>query len=322
MSKPQTMKNNNIPTLSRRRYKDVYVNPDKITRTPALRSSRFEATEHFEVEHRCLWRNDIPAHRLDFYLIFLVTAGEGIHSFGNQEHYIRKNMLCFIGPNIIHSWRSDDDDNSGYACTFSDEFYQGSGQAIRDQLSELPFFQIDGNAVLQLTDEQAEDYIQLFRLIEKEKQSQSQYSVEVLRGYLQVLIGKSRGYYHSNGSETVHLKQAGVRIVKAFTNLYMSDVNTIRSGKDIKLKSISDYAEQLGISQNHLNDVIRQITGQSAGQLMRTQLIRQATMCLKHSSKSISEIAYLLGFDDPSYFSRFYKKKTGKLPSDFRVNRQ
>lgn len=316
------MKNNNIPTVPGHRYKDVYINPDKVNKNPSRRSSGFDAAEHFEIEHRCLWRNDIPAHRLDFYLIFLVTSGEGIHSFGKQEHYIRKNMLCFIGPNIIHSWRSDGDDNSGYACTFSDEFYYGSGQVTRDQLSELPFFQIDGNAVLQLTDEQAENYTQLFRLIEKEKLSQNQYSAEVLRGYLHALIGKSRGDYHSNGLETVHSKQAGVRIVKAFTQLYMNDVNTIRNGKDIKLKSISDYAEQLGVSQNHLNDVIRHITGQSAGQLMRTQLIRQATMCLKHSSKSISEIAYLLGFDDPSYFSRFYKKQTGKLPSNFRVNKQ
>ena len=298
----------------------MYINADKARDLPTHSSSSFIPTD-FEIQYRCLWRNDIPAHRLDFYMIFLVTSGEGIHSFGSQEHYVRKNTLCFIGPNVIHSWKSDDDNNRGYACTFSEEFYYDSGRVNHLQLSELPFFQIGGNAVLQLSDEQMEEYTQLFRLIEKEKQSQNRYSADVLRGYLHALIGKSRGDYPVNASETVHLKQAGLRIVKAFTQLYMNDVNTIRDGKDIKLKSISDYADQLGVTQNHLNDTIRQITGQSAGQLMRTQLIRQATMCLKHSTKSISEIAFLLGFDDPSYFSRFYKRQTGKLPSDFRVTK-
>ena len=99
---------------------------------------------------------------------------------------------------------------------------------------------------------------------------------------------------------------------------YMVDFGVIRNGKEIKLKKISDYAQQLGVSQNYLNDMVKSITGKSAGQLMKTQLLKQATVCLKHSTKSISEISYLLGFEDPSYFTRFYKKHTGHLPSDKR----
>jgi AraC-like DNA-binding protein len=82
----------------------------------------------------------------------------------------------------------------------------------------------------------------------------------------------------------------------------MKDFKLINSGQVIRVKKVADYAQQLGISQNYLNDTIKSITGKSAGQLIKDQLIKQATMCLKHSSKNVSEIAYLLGYEDPSYF--------------------
>jgi AraC-like DNA-binding protein len=98
----------------------------------------------------------------------------------------------------------------------------------------------------------------------------------------------------------------------------MKDFKLINSGQVIRVKKVADYAQQLGISQNYLNDTIKSITGKSAGQLIKDQLIKQATMCLKHSSKNVSEIAYLLGYEDPSYFARYYKKQTGHAPSDLK----
>ena len=98
----------------------------------------------------------------------------------------------------------------------------------------------------------------------------------------------------------------------------MRDFSAIRTGRSLQLKKISEYAAELGVSQNHLNDTIKTITGRSAGQHIKDQLTRHATQCLVHSNKSVGEIAYGLGFEDPSYFARFYKSQTGRSPSDFR----
>ncbi|HTF20274.1 MAG TPA: AraC family transcriptional regulator [Chryseolinea sp.] len=276
-----------------------------------------DPTDHFAIYNRCMLRDNILAHRLDFYMIFLVNSGEGLHTFGSNEHYIRKNMLGFIGPHVVSSWRADHQDNRGFLCSFSEEFFLAN-RSDKQYLSNLPFFQLGGNPVLCLSDDEAEEFTTLFKMIEKESK-QNNSSTDTLRGFLQVMLGKAIARYGQ-------LKQqnhddhpsSGLRIVKAFMEAYMIDFGAIRNGREIRLKKISDYARQLGVSQNYLNDTIKSITGKSAGQLMKSQLLKQASVCLKHSTKSISEISYLLGFEDPSYFTRFYKKHTGQLPSDKR----
>ncbi len=81
---------------------------------------------------------------------------------------------------------------------------------------------------------------------------------------------------------------------------------------------MADYAKELGVSQNYLNDTVKSVTGKSAGQLIHNQVLKQAKMCLSHSNLDIAEIGYRLGFEDPSYFSRFFKKHSGYSPSVFR----
>ena len=299
-----------IPLISSEAFPNQYFQHASGDKTPEL-------SLYFEIQNRCIVKNQISPHRLNFYMVFLVTSGEGIQALGASEYYIRKNMLCFVGPNVINSWKAETDDHQGYFISFSDDFFN-DGLINKLCLSELPFFQVDGNAVVYLSDEQMKDYIALFKMMQDEYRSGNRFTNEILRGYLHALINKSRSQITGEEFGHHHKNSSGLRLVKAFTALYMKDVNTVRIGKEINLKKITHYATELGVSSSHLNDTIKSITGQSAGQLMRSQLVKQATMCLKHSSKSISEIAYLMGFEDPSYFSRFYKKQTGKMPSDFR----
>src|SRR5690349_1658377 len=107
-----------IPILTRHAYGKSYFKQEH--KGKAIAGT--ESFRHFEINRRCIWRNTIPAHRLDFYMVFLVTEGEGIHTFGANEHYIKRNMLCFVGPNMVSTWQSDDDVHQGFFCTFSDDF--------------------------------------------------------------------------------------------------------------------------------------------------------------------------------------------------------
>lgn len=83
--------------------------------------------------------------------------------------------------------------------------------------------------------------------------------------------------------------------------------------------SVSAYARALGISAGHLNDTVRELTGGSAGELIRARIVLEARRLLSHSRLSVSEIAYHLGFEDPSYFSKLFRKATGRAPADFRA---
>lgn len=305
-----------IPILSSSNFRNTYVKPDLLLPSPP---DHEKTGGYFELMHRCIWSNVITAHRLDFYMVFLVTSGEGRHTFGNETHIIKPKMLCFAGPEMINAWHSEHHNNSGYVCSFSADFF-GRETVNALSLAELPFFQLNGTSILELSDEEMANYTQLFDVMTLEAKSANPFSADILRGYLRVLINKALGDLYIRDETLRVVADARVRLLKAFKEMFMGDINVIRTGREIKLKLISEYAEQLGVSQNHLNDTVRSLTGESAGGLIHKQLMLQATMCLRHSLKNVSEIAYLLGFDDPSYFARFYKRHSGKSPSQVRAS--
>jgi len=302
-----------IPTLKNGAFHQTYFRHPVAPSNPLVISDDL----YFEIDRRCIWKNSIPSHRLDFYMVFIVTEGEGIHTFGSQEYYIKKNMLSFVGPEMVSAWESDMDSHQGFFCGFSESFAI-QGQTNKLILQELPFFQLGGVPLLQLTDEQTQYYLTLFRMMHSEHQNRNGHSSDVLRGLLQTILYKSLAQYKMEDCHCNEANRNGLRLLKAFKALYLRDFKTLSKNRGLALKNISDYADELGVSQNHLNDTIKLITGRSAGQLIKHQLVSHATSCLMHADKSISEIAYALGFEDPSYFARFYKNQTGKSPSELR----
>ncbi|WPV64733.1 helix-turn-helix domain-containing protein [Chitinophaga sp. LS1] len=82
--------------------------------------------------------------------------------------------------------------------------------------------------------------------------------------------------------------------------------------------SIDQYARELGITPVHLNRVCNSVAGKSAHQLLQDHLVDEAKKHLRYTSYTVSEIAYLLNFEYPNYFARFFKKVTGLSPSEYR----
>ncbi|MDD1015369.1 helix-turn-helix domain-containing protein [Pseudomonas rubra] len=82
--------------------------------------------------------------------------------------------------------------------------------------------------------------------------------------------------------------------------------------------SVEALAHQVGISVAHLNSICRELAGQSALQIIHQRLLLEAKRELIYTSLSIKQLAESLGFTDPAYFSRFFRRLTGKAPSDFR----
>ncbi|MBL0740428.1 helix-turn-helix domain-containing protein [Chryseolinea lacunae] len=307
------MKQQTIPTLKSDAYHKTYFKHD----VPAPLAASDQ--RHFEIHHRCALPDVINAHRLDFYMLFMVVQGEGIHTFGTKEYYIRENMLCFVAPHMVQSWRAEKKDQKGYFVGFSETFFH-EGFENKHFLQELPFFQLNGNAVLALTEAQTQYYLTQLRFMHEEFLHATTHSPQILRSQLQLLIHKAHAQALEQGHAFDTAHAAGIRLVKSFKELYLHDFRALGDGTGLALKKIAVYADTLGVSQNHLNDTVKSITGKSAGQLIREHLANHATMCLLHADKSISEIAYALGFEDPSYFARFYKSQTGKSPSEFRVS--
>lgn len=302
-----------IPVLKRETYAKTYFRHEP--KLSALNNT--SPVTYFEIHNRCLWTDVIDAHRLDFYMIYLVTEGSGKQSVGVNDYEIEKNTLGFIGPDVITSWTSKTSEQKGYFCAFSTDFYATTWEN-KHFLCRLPFFQIDGKATLRLSEAEVKFYEALFQLMQAEYKQRGSSSVEVIRGLLHAILNRANADFAMSYDHTPMSEASGLRLLKKFRALYMADINVIKKGNPIQHRRISEYAAELAISPNHLNDTIKSISGRSASQLIKEQLIKQATMCLVRSDKSISEIAYLLGFEDSSYFARFYKLHTGSSPSEVR----
>ena len=85
-----------------------------------------------------------------------------------------------------------------------------------------------------------------------------------------------------------------------------------------KTSSVREYAELLHVTPAHLSESVRLETGSAAGDVIRRRLLLEAKRLLLHSELTVSEIAFDLGFEDSSYFSRFVRRGVGFSPVDFR----
>ena len=87
-----------------------------------------------------------------------------------------------------------------------------------------------------------------------------------------------------------------------------------------KERQVQSYASQLGISPNYLNVLVKKYFGKSALEMINDRVVLEVKRLLSHTDYDISEIAYILEFNELSYFSRFFKRNTGMTPIEFRLS--
>jgi AraC-like DNA-binding protein len=83
---------------------------------------------------------------------------------------------------------------------------------------------------------------------------------------------------------------------------------------------VADYASELGVSPGHLNALCRGALRRSASRVVRARLTLEAKRLLAHSDLTAAQIAFSLGFDDPAYFARFFRREAGRAPTAFRAS--
>jgi AraC-like DNA-binding protein len=295
-----------IPTYNNENFKDKYFEGDPGADT-AIRSSVSHIEIHRRDQYHFKCRDIVFPNRLDFYMINLITGGEGIKTFGTQEYYLKPGMLAFVSPGIITSWQSLVDNHAGYFCTFTADFLQQE---------TYPFFEIGGNAVIQLNDEQLQSFNNYFRELEQEFMTDSPQRMAILKAFLTIILKKALGIY----APPTHVDNgnAGLRLTTAFTKLFEKDFDALQQFKSATIKSLGEYAQLLNVTQNHLNDTVREVSGKTPGTLIRERIVKEASQLLMHTQLSVAEICFLFDFEDPSYFTRFFKRYTGTTPKSFR----
>jgi AraC-like DNA-binding protein len=113
-------------------------------------------------------------------------------------------------------------------------------------------------------------------------------------------------------------RNAAERITAVFLELLERQFPVESVQRPLVLKTAQDFAGSLSVHVNYLNSSVKEITGKSTTTHIGDRIVHEASALLQHTDWNVSDIAYALGFEYPTYFNNFFKKKTGQIPKAVR----
>jgi AraC-like DNA-binding protein len=282
------------------------------TSTPILELSRAAASIPFEI-HTMNWigenrwqQNSVP-HRHNYFVIVWVIKGQGIHLVDLEKFELRDDTVYCITPGQVHLLKVNGP-AEGYVISFTAEFLGLGGENL-DLLFDTGLFNaFSRSPVIKVTDEMHGEMEDMANKMMKEYANFFLLRSEILRGYLRILLIYLTRQFDNPAEEESHSKN--VDLVKRFLSLIGKNFTTKRM--------VSDYAEELVVTPNHLNELVKKITGFPASHHIQQRVILEAKRYAAYSNLSMKQVAYQLGFDDTAHFSKFFKNTAGKSFTDFR----
>lgn len=246
----------------------------------------------------------LPPHRKMIYDIVFLTKGSSIRSKGLNNFEFGKNQLFFLPAFQITSHEYMSDDAEGFFIHFDLEIFKRLN--LENQINKFPFLDFFSNPIITIPDNAIQPILNIFHRLEYLYQQEKVEDYGLISFYILVLF-KEVSFYISNES---HLPKSAASIL---SNKYKEALS-----KHIYQKQkVTEYADILNVTPNHLNKCIKNITGKSAQELLNEMLILEAKSLLKYSNLNIAEIAVKLFNQTPSNFSRFFKSQTGLTPKEY-----
>lgn len=248
------------------------------------------------------------AHRHAYFMIVYITKGSGSHVVDCRRYLLQPCTMYFLRPSQVHVWEYDRLP-SGYALSVTEASLQtpygkGGSQDV-EMLNDLADV---GQLCMSRTD--ALTIQPVIEELEQEFRSAHRSSFSVMQAYLHVLLVRAHRLL-ARQSGAAHAGPGPYpSLVRRFTDLVRES-----GGRKLQVRVFSDV---LGVTPSHLAEAVRDVTGRTPGQIIRDGQVAEAKRQLRHTDKTIGEIAYALDFSDTAYFSRFFRREAGVTPGDFR----
>lgn len=240
-------------------------------------------------------------------MILLCKNGVGKITIDNEEFGLTADNFSFINYNQVYHI-IDDKTIEGDVILFTKSFYNHVYTGNKMIKSDTALH--DVAPTIFLNPENLKDINQTFNELTDEYQSQQSSRKEILCLLLKVFMLK----YIRNSDKKV-LVNRSVDHKKELTDNFIDLVNNYYK----ELKTTSMYAEKLNLTPNYLNAIVKEKIDITAGQVIKNRIILEAERLLIHTTLSITEISYELGFSDNSHFGKYFKSAKGVSPNSFRL---
>lgn len=246
-------------------------------------------------------------HRHDHYQVIWFTKGSGQHIVDFVSYELQDNMLFLLQPGQVHQLL--DRGKEGHAITFTEQFYF-SNRRERETIYDFTslFDNYDGYAPIRISERAAPSLQLLAELMYREKAGGSSYR-SIMKHYLSAFLLQAEREKKRNAAQAIAPLKGDARIVQLRHLLE----------KHFRIQhQVTFYAAAFALTPKRLNEITREKIGKTVTELLHDRLVLEAKRNLSFSNKSIKEISYELGFEDPAYFSRFFKNHAGVGPQEFR----
>jgi len=255
-----------------------------------------------------------PPITTDCYTISLKKFVKGKLNYGRTKYDFTNGALIFIAPRQVLQWDSSVVfEEKGFSINFHEDFLKGT--ELAQQIKKYGFFSYSVNEALHLSPREEKQIESIVESIEVEYQNnQDEFSKDIIISQLSTLLKYANRFYERQFLNRTELSND---LLEQF-NQQLS--NYFESGQlqEHGIPSIEQIADKMSISQRYLSDTLKKETGKTTTEHLQLYLIDEAKNILLKPNKSISEVAYELGFEYPQYFSRLFKKKVGVSPSIYR----
>jgi len=246
-------------------------------------------------------------HKHNFYEILWVDEGSSRQTIDFQTHQLLPKSLFFISPGQVHEFEAWQGLKGG-TIMFTEDFFLRN-QQNKDRLFEISFLDnvyFNPNLFLGCQDFALfRNYINMLMAEDSRKDSDP----EILQSLLHILLLQVQRSIKKEGAQPSDRRN--IILFKQFKNLLEAGYT--------EGKKVADYAKELNISKHHLNRIAKELTGQTAGNVIKSRTLLEAKRLLTYSDYSVAEIATHLHYFDASYFSKTFKSITGQSPIEFKM---
>jgi AraC family transcriptional regulator, transcriptional activator of pobA len=254
-----------------------------------------------------VWKKLLQPHRLAYYYFVFVDRGTETLRVDLQDITISDSQVVFGVPNQIFAHPSPNKESQQYKIGFDENTLAMLPHAYPFLLNPL-------NTSTITFDSEAKQRVKavlamLFQLLHSPGKQQK---VEIILGHLNTLLTEFNSAYfeQSDPISPSNAKLAKYVAFKLAVEMHLTEQHNVHT-----------IAEKLAMTSSSLYGVVKEFSGLSPKEWIINRLIQEAQRKLQYAPLSVKELAYELGFNDPNYFSRLFKKRTGKNVSDFLADR-
>lgn len=251
-----------------------------------------------------------------FYIVLLKDVKCGDLQYGRHTYDYQEGTLVFLAPGQVAGIENDGNyfQPKGYALAFHLDLIRGT--ALGRHIHDYSFFLYEFHEALHLSERERQIVMDCLAKIDMElNQSIDKHSKTLISTNIELFLNYCMRFYDRQFITRDHVHKGILEKFESLLNSYFESDKPLSLG----LPSVAWCADQMHLSPNYFGDLVKKETGRSAQEYIQAKLMDVAKEKIFDRNKSVSEVAYELGFKYPQHFTRLFKQRVGHTPNEYRM---